>query len=211
MKKQLIAAVLAASTFALPVFAHGNDEGKKGPNEHGMGHGLKLGVFKNVLGNFADTQFIVNGTVNSVGTGTFIVKATATAHVSTITNGLVTIKTDSSTKFSTPVATGQNVVVMGNISGTDLLATNVKVLGAEVKKVEKQAAVGKVTAKTADSITITNTLTNTTKTITTDADTKVKIDGEVKTIADINVGDSGWIRFKTVGTSMIAKAIHLFR
>jgi hypothetical protein len=179
MKKQLVAAVLAASTFALPAFAHGNDEGKNnGHNEKGLAHGLKLGVFKNVFGGVSDSQFIVNGAVNSVGTNTFIVKALSSAHVSTITNGLVTIKTDANTKFSTPVAVGQNVVVAGNISGTDLLATNVKVLNAELKKAEK--AVGKVTAKTATSITITNTLTNTTKTINTDADTKVKIDGKSK-------------------------------
>ncbi|MBX4204869.1 MAG: hypothetical protein KW788_01615 [Candidatus Doudnabacteria bacterium] len=213
MKKQIIAVALGLSMVALPVFAHGNEKQKA--SEHAnMEKGRKLGIFKNLGDNILDTQFVVVGSVTTVGTNTFTVKATALAHVANITNSLVTIKTDANTKISTPVAVGQNVVVFGNVSGTDLLASNVRLVNSSENKKEeakKSMVMGKVTAKTGNSITITNTLTNTSKTITTNTDTTVKIDGETKTLADINVGDSGWIKFKTMGTDLIAKVIHLFR
>src|SRR5581483_9071493 len=188
---------------------------------------LKLGVFKNLLQKVnpptAATEFVVVGKVNSVGTNSFVVDATGVLHVANMTNGQVTVKVDANTKFTgtdnassiSATSVGKSVLVVGNVTGSDLLATKVNVgFTKQEMKQEKKAktvAVGEVTAVSANSITIKNNVTGDTKTITTDTDTKVNVDGVSKTVADVQVGDKGWVKFKTVGTTLVAKFVHLFR
>ena len=214
MKKQIVAVALGLSMVAFPAFAHGTDD-NQGKSESAKFMGLKLGVFEDLFGGKADSnQFLVSGTIATVGTNSFTVNVKYSANVANITNGVVTVTTDANTKENQTLAVGQNVVATGSVSSSDLLASKVQVMGANPApkpKPKKNVAVGKVTATTANSVTITNTLTNTSQTIPTDPNTQVKIDGQAKTVSDINVGDSGWIRFKTEGANLIAKIIHLFR
>jgi hypothetical protein len=207
MKKQVLALVLVGVMAALaPAFAK-NDEGHdRGVNWHKFFH----------FEDKHNDQFAVAGVIKSVGSGTVVITATSHSNVPNVTNNEITVKTDANTKVYTSsdkknttltlanLAVGQKVTVTGTVSGTDALAKAVVVINSGV-------VVGKVTAKTGNSITITNGVTSEVKTITTDADTKIKIDGETKTIADVQVGDSGWVKFKTVGTNLVAKIAHLFR
>jgi hypothetical protein len=216
MKNKVIAlSLLGLMLVATPAFAKSKD------NDH-EDRGLHLGMFEKLFGS-NQNQFVVTGSVDSIVTNGFIVKVNGAAHVSNITNGKVTIKVDTNTKFVgttnassiDAASVGKNVLVMGNLTGSDLLATNVKILSAKddenKNELKKQKAMGSVTAKTDTSITIKNAVTGDTKTITTDANTSVKINGETKALADVQVGDRGWVKFKTVGTTLIAKIVNLFR
>ena len=218
MKKQIAILSLAGlALVATPAFAKEKGE-HRGMSE---GLGLHLGI-KNFL-RAGNPQFVVVGTVDTVTTDMLTVKVKADANVSNVTNGEVSIKTDANTKIMkagqaiqlSDLKSGDNVVAVGT-AGTDLTASMVKVASADnddQKPVEKKSnkAIGQVTAVTDNSVTIKNSLTGVTQTITTDANTKVNIDGQSKAVSDVQVGDSGWIRFKTMGTTLVAKFIHLFR
>ena len=219
MKKQLIAATLAglALVTATPVLAK-NQENK----------GLKLDV-KSILS--ADSkQFVVFGTINTISSGNIVVDVKADANVSNVINGKVTVKTDANTKLLNDGKTatvsdlkaGQMIVARGTTDGTTLTATSINLVAAKAQDEDKDnkgaehsksknKVVGSVTAVTANSITITNSLTGVSQTITTNADTKVNIDGQTKSVADVKVGDSGWIRIRHIGTTIVAKFAHLFR
>jgi len=214
MKKQIFAASLAGLMLAAaPVFAHGKDEQK------GMGGfmGLHLGWFENKN----NSQFMVMGTISSIGSGNVVITSQSTFNVPNVSNSNVTVKTDSNTKVAqsndkktalklSDLAVGEKVFVTGSVSGSDALAKTILVV--EPKKSDKDnKALGKVTAIAGNSITVTNTVTGTTKVVTSDANTQVKIDGVTKSVSDIQVGDSGWVKFKTVGTTIIAKIFNLFR
>jgi hypothetical protein len=104
------------------------------------------------------------------------------------------------------IAVGEKVVVAGKLENNVYTATHVWDLGTPAQK-----SYGKVTAKTDTSITIQNSSTGTTQTFTVDGDTKIAVNGEAKTIADINVGDAGVVKSKPKGDSLWAKIIKLFR
>lgn len=232
MKKQAVILTLAglALTIAAPAFAHGPGEGNRGLH---LGQLFHKAVDKN------SNKFLVSGIIKSVGTGNVVVTSTSVINVPNITSGDITIKTDANTVVSdssnpkmlklmknendgddddmpatTPttlptftiasLAAGQKVVVTGAVSGSDLLATKIVI-------VDSGKILGKVTAVSGNTITITNGLTSESKTVTTDANTKVTIDGQTKAASDVQVGDSGWIKFKTIGTTIVAKIIRLFR
>jgi hypothetical protein len=224
MKKQLVAITLAglALASAAPAMAK-NKEGNEG---------IKLGI-KNFL-NIDSKQFVVFGTINAAGSNTIIIDVKADANVSNITNGKVTVKTDANTKFGnrdkkitlTDLKAGQSIVIKGINQGSTLTATMVNLVGVKSSDEDqgkdnrsqnsehsksKNKVVGAVTAVTANSITITNSLTGTSQIITTDANTKVNVDGQTKAVADVQVGDKGWIRIKHIGATLIAKFAHLFR
>ncbi len=214
MKNRVIAlSLLGLMLMATPALGKSKDD--KSDDDHG----LKLGQIKNWF-NSDSSQFVVMGTVESVGTNSFVVKANGLLHVPNVTNNMVTIKVDSNTKFSgtgndasiSTTSVGKNVLATGKVTGTDLFATKVIVNGEKADKIEvKKKAMGTITEKTDTSITVKNSVTGESKTITTNANTQVKVDGEVKTVADVQVGDRGWVKFKTVGTTLIAKIVHLFR
>lgn len=216
MKKAIAMSLVAVSLFAAtPAFA------KEQGDKHEV---LHLGQIKNLFrkSNMDNNQFLVIGSIDSTTTNSLLVKETAVLHVPTVTNGMVVIKTDSKTVVTnegktaamTDLKKDVNVVIMGTVSGSDLTASNIRIVKTveKLKDHEKDNVVaGKVNANTNGTVTITNGLTSVAKTITTDANTKVVIDGQVKTVADIQVGDSGWVKFKTVGTTLVAKVFHLFR
>jgi hypothetical protein len=216
MKKGLLIMVVAGLVFSSQAYAKNHDKGER--DGRGIIRGLQLGKVRNWFGNNDSSQFVVVGTVQSVGTNSFVVSARWFANVQNVTNGQVTINVDSNTKFTgtdslSSATVGKSVVAIGNPS-TNLLATRVSIMGVkpDVPVPQKKAkAMGEVTAKTDNSITVKNSLTGDTKTITTDANTKVSINGEAKTVADVKVGDSGWVKFKTVGSTFVAKIVNLFR
>jgi hypothetical protein len=217
-KKALALSLAGLALVAAPVFA--KDGGSSNGLDHGKGN--KFGIIKNLFGSDA-SQFVVTGTVQSVGTNTFVVKVNASAHVDNISSGNATVKIDPQTKFSDSASlsadlVGKSVVVLGKVNGTDLLATSVKLISSKDSKDEKKSTevkknkvMGEVTAVTDTSITIKNSLTGDIKTLITEPDTKITIDGQIKDPASIKVGDSGWVKIKAVGTTLVAKFAHLFR
>ena len=136
MKKQVVAAALGLSMVAFPAFAHGNEDHANS----GKFMGLKLGVMKNLGGKIDSTQFVVSGTVATVGTNSFTLNAKYSANVANIVNGIVTVKTDANTKENQTLAVGQNVVATGAVSTTDLLASKVVVMDAGKKEDQPKKA-----------------------------------------------------------------------
>jgi hypothetical protein len=219
MKKYIVAFSIAAiaATAALPALAH---DGGENENRQGAKLGVRLDHFLDA--NPDNSKFVVLGTVSSKTSGSLVITVKTTANVPNLVNSLATVNVNSDTKFTSnnkvstlaDIVVGNKVIAIGTVSGSTLTATSVHI--NVDKKTEEQArkkakAFGEVTAKTDTSITIKNSLTNTTQTLTVDEDTKVKINGEVKTMADVQVGDSGWVKFKTSAGVMIAKIINLFR
>ncbi len=168
--------------------------------------GLHLGLSK----------FEVKGTVSSATATSVVLNAKSGKHLSDIAvNGQVTVVINSDTKIRgnedsslvwSDLKAGDKVIVSGTISGSVLTATRIRDISQPVAK-----ASGKVTAVSANSVTITNGLTGASQTVMTNADTKVMINGESKTAADIQVGDSGWVKFKNEAGALIAKFFNLFR
>lgn len=74
-----------------------------------------------------------------------------------------------------------------------------------------QVVFGEVTAKTDNSVTLKNNVTGETKTVLINPDTQIKINGEAKTAADIQVGDRGFAKLRLIADQLIAKVIRLFR
>lgn len=216
MKKAIVAFSIAAIALgaALPAIAHDGGEDR---NDRGLRLGVKL---ESILENHLDNNhFMLMGTVSSKTSGSLVVTVKTSANVPTLTNSLATVNVNSETKFTSnnkvsalaDVKVGDKAIVIGTVNGTILTATSVHINVDKRSEHRAQRAMGEVTAKTSDSITIKNSLTNTTQTVTVDDDTKVRINGETKTLADVQVGDSGWVKFKVQAGVMIAKIINLFR
>jgi hypothetical protein len=233
MKKYIAALSIAALALTTTVaFAHDNNndhdadhegvEVHEGLEAHGtveasfQGEGLHLGILK----HFDQNRFVLIGTIASVGSNSVTVNVQNSVNAN-VTNGQGTVATNSSTKVTAKgdednnltlasLKAGDRVVVSGSVSGSVLTAIRIRVFGNK-KNEQPNKAFGSVTAKTADSITVTNSLTGVSQTFMTNGDTKVNINGEVKTLADVQVGDRGWVKFKTEVSALIAKFIALFR
>jgi hypothetical protein len=214
----LSVAAIALSLTATPALAkgHGHDD------NNGKHLGDVFGRFDSLIKKsdddkghgLASDQFVLTGTVGSATTGSIVITVKGSVNVPTLTNNLATVNVDANTKYFadknqtvtlTDVKAGQQIVVSGTVSGSTLTAKNVRIIFPKGK------VYGEVTAKTDTSITIKNNVTGTTQTFTTDANTKVNIDGEAKTQTDVKVGDKGFVKFKTTLSGMVAKVINLFR
>lgn len=222
MKNKLFAiASIAAITLTLsanPVFA--NDKNGDKHEDRGLRLGQVMGEFRGELKlkdndhGIDNSQFILMGTVGSTTSASIVVNVKGSVHVPTLTNNVATVNVNADTKYHAEknqtvkladIKAGQQVVIKGTVNGTTMTATWVHVIFPKGK------AYGEVTAKTDTSITVKNSVTGTTQTFTTNSDTKVNINGEAKTTSDIKVGDSGFVRFKTTLTGVVAKIINLFR
>ncbi len=166
-----------------------------------------------VLDKISD-QFSLTGTVGSTTSGSIVVNITSSRNVPAMTNNIVTVNVNGDTKYKADkhetvtladIKAGQKVMITGSVNGSTLTAKSVQV------KLPQGKVYGEVTAKTATSVTVKNSVTGVTQTINTDADTKVNINGEVKTVADVQVGDKGFVKFKTKLSGMFAKVVNLFR
>jgi hypothetical protein len=211
MKKTLAAlSIVAIALAATPALA-------KGPN---LDHGLKLGVWGKLGGRIQnkfvdDSKFLLTGSVVSTATNSLTVSVKSSINASNIVNNQSTVVTNASTKIikakKTVIAlsdlkAGDQVVVTGTVSGSTLTAVNIHVVMPHGSK-----AMGSITAKTNNSVTIKNNSTGVVQTFTTDGDTKVNINGESKTMADIQVGDKGFVKFRSSVSGFVAKVISLFR
>ncbi|HYC79395.1 MAG TPA: DUF5666 domain-containing protein [Candidatus Binatia bacterium] len=162
-----------------------------------------------------DEKFALNGKIKSISGTTFVVTLTHTKKNETATTTDVTVKTDSETKFrmlgETPITmadlkVGYLVDVKGKRNGaSEFMADKVTV------RAEKKMLFGEVVNKTSTTVTLKNSVTGTTTTVPVDSSTVVKINGETKTAADIQVGDKGMVKTKSVLQTMVTKFINLFR
>ena len=217
-------AAIAITMTASPALAK-EENGNKGEknDDRGLHLGKILREFRDEANDrrkdhdhdddLAASQFLLTGTVGSTTSGSIVINVKASIHVPTLTANLATVNVDANTKYTAEklavtladVKPGMQVMVTGTVSGTTLTAQKVHIMFPKGK------AYGEVTAKTDTSITVKNTVTGTTQTFTTDADTKVNINGEAKVATDINIGDKGVVKFKTRLAGLFAKVINLFR
>lgn len=168
--------------------------------------GLRLGLSK----------FQVFGTVASATSSSVVLNAKGGKHLPDLAvNGQVTVVISGDTKIMgndetvltwADLKAGDKVVVSGSIDGSVLAAKRIR----DVSQPKVKAS-GEITAISGNFVTITNGLTGVSQTVTTNDDTKVMINGESKTVADIQVGDSGWVKFKNEAGVLIAKFFNLFR
>jgi hypothetical protein len=214
MKKAL--AVLSISAVALtltvtPAFAKGGGNG-----------GWFGGFFSRIFarfepGNNAST-FVITGNVASTSSNSVTVKVISSVHVPNLNSGQATVNVASNTKFVgqknttinlSNIAVNDRVSITGLVSGSTLTATTIRDLG--LPPVMPNASSGKVTAVSSSSITLSNALSGQTQTFNIASNARVTIDGQVKTVGDIQSGDAGSIRSKNVSGTFTAQLINLFR
>jgi hypothetical protein len=177
---------------------------------------LRLGGLVDILKSRGEDKFTLNGTVNTVGVGSLIVNVQGGAHIRPmVSNGVVVVAVDADTKITTngkteislvDIKVGDKVMIRGEIQDNNALeADHIMVV------IRPEKVFGEVTAKTDTSITVKNNVTGVEKILTVNPDTKVSINGEAKTSADIQVGDKGVVKFKAMLDSFVATMIRLFR
>jgi hypothetical protein len=162
----------------------------------------------------AKNGFVIAGTVKSVSTNSMVLTVTHSHKNKDLKEGTdVTVKTDVNTKIMmlgkavalTEVKVGMTVWTAGRTDNSVNTAIWIHV------KAEKMRAMGEVTAKTNTSITVKNNVSGQVTTVPVNDDTKVTINGEAKTMADVQVGDKGIVKFKKVLDSVVASVVKLFR
>lgn len=226
MKKAIaVLSLFALALTASPVFA--KDRGHDENNEHAKfeassEHHVKLNIVDKFFNkSVKNDRFVVLGTVSSLGDTSFVMSVDRGVNAS----GSITVVVNGDTKIGNMnheednlafanLSVGAKVLVKGEVSDNTFTAQNVKIIdpaAVQAKLDKKQIAVGSVTAKTDTSLTIKNSLTGVEKTIVFDPETEVKINNELKAVADIQVGDKGWVKFKTDVNVFVAKVIKLFR
>jgi len=195
----LVALVLAAS----PALAHESEEGSIRAEFRSF-FGLRLG----------ENKFHLNGTVVGTTASSIVVDVKAGSHVRDWIGEQATINVNADTKIYgkekaeltlADVKVGDRIKIAGTIDGSILIALRIVDHGLPMK------AFGEVTAKSDTSLTLQNNLTGVSQTVVLNEDTDVVINGEEKTTADIQVGDSGWVKFKNFAGSLIARIVVLFR
>jgi hypothetical protein len=213
MKKTVALLSLAAFMLSAGV-ASANAEGK---NERArVRQNVRAEVktnFRKLLNFDRQNVFMVSGKIKSLGSNSLVITVDHSNKRDELAGKDVTVKTDSDTKYGmegksiafTDLKVGFPVMVMGKKNDSDYVASRVHV------KVEKKMLFGEVTAKTSNTVTIKNNVTGTTTTVPVDSNTKVNINGETKTLADVQVGDRGMVKVKTVLTTMVTKFLNLFR
>ncbi len=175
------------------------------PDENDREHAIK---------RLTQNGFVIAGTVKSVSTNSLVMTITHSHKNKTmLVNTDVTIKTDANTKImmlgktvaSSDIKVGMTIWAAGRTENSVNTATWIHV------KAEKMRAMGEVTAKTDTSITIKNNVSGQVTTVPVNEDTNVTINGEAKTMADVQVGDKGFVKFRKVLDNMVAKVVKLFR
>ncbi len=221
MKKFIAALSIAAVVLSLavsPVLAkEGRGNGKEKDEDRGLKLGRILREFRNddnERHDVASNKFLLVGTVSAVTASTLSVNVKGSVHVPNLTNNVAQIMANTATKVYgeknkaliwNDIKVGQQVLVSGSNANSTLTAEHIKILAVKGK------AYGEVTAKTDTSITIKNSVTGATQTFTTDSNTQVNVNGEAKTMTDVQVGDKGFVKFKNQVSGMFAKVVNLFR
>lgn len=161
-----------------------------------------------------ENKFVIEGTVNAVGTTSLTVDIRGGAHIKNVSDPAV-VAVDADTKITRSgkttislagIKVGDRVVVKGEIGENSALTADHVMVEAP-----KPVVFGTVTTKTDTSITVKNSVTGTEKVLTVNPDTKVSINGEAKTAADVQIGDKGVVKFKAVLDTFVATMMRLFR
>jgi hypothetical protein len=211
MKKLISTLMLSLALVSVAAPALAND----GKDHKGLNLKTQIGgMFRSWKGA---EKFGLVGTVTAISGSNLTINVETRAHLKDFTGTTAVIVTNASTKFATAnknttvtfadIKVGDRIVAAGKLDGTTLTAVKVWEMGVPAKK-----SYGKVTAVTDTAITIQNNTTGTTQTFTVDGDTKVAINGETKTISDVQVGDVGVVKSQSKGNvSLWAKFLNLFR
>ena len=200
MKKTLVFLAIAGLMLTTAVASADDADGEKrfkaqAAFRANLEHGKKLGIFKH---RDDEKHFAIAGSVTAISASSITVQ--------TKDGRSVAATVDSDTKFSGDVKIGSMVLVKGEVEENNTFEAD-----RVMTVVRPQKAFGEITAKTDTSVTIKNNVTGESKTLVTNPDTKVTINGEANTTADIQVGDSGVIKFKAMLDSFVASVIKLFR
>ncbi len=213
MKKIFASIALLALAFtATPAFAHDGDGG----DHKGSFRASVKTALENRGWHWGQNQFVAMGTVASVSGSNLTVNVQSSSKLGNIERGAqVVFATNSETKFFgsdktvlalADIKVGDKVIASGSVEASVYTASTIWDKTRPVTK-----AYGTVTAKTDDSVTITNSVTGQSQTVAVNGDTNIAINGETKTAADISVGDVGWVKFKNTAGDLVAKLIRLFR
>ena len=197
-------AVVALAFTATPAFAHGGDDDSRVSAKASVRAALSKHGWA-----WGKHQFAISGTVSAVSSNSL------TVDVKKDDNRQVLVSVNSDTKIYgkdktvlvfSDIKVGDKVKLAGSMSGSVLVASQI------VNKSRPQViAMGQVTAKTDNSVTITNSTTGQSQTVAVNGDTNIAINGQEAGLADISVGDVGWVKFKNVAGDLVAKIIRLFR
>lgn len=219
MKKAI--AILSLAALALTSTAFAQDNNKDHQNKDNRG--WHLGIF-NKLEHFEDrtdkadkkvdaTRFVLTGSVVATTSASITVNVKSQVHA-TVVNNQATVAVTADTKIArdkdqaaalASLKAGDQIVITGTLSGTTMTASKIHLIAVRGK------AYGEVTAKTDTSITVKNAVTGVSQIFTTSGDTKVIVNGEAKTTADVQVGDKGFVKFKSDVSGLFAKFVALFR
>lgn len=225
-KKSIVVLAIAALLFSTgTAFAKNGSDDQHGG--FGLGFGLGLHARVNVKDDHKNddkhdnkqtpvhqNMVIVAGTIKSIGSDNIVVTAQrGWVNGATVKDQDVTIKVDANTKYRiqkddgkfADLKVGYSVIVKGSTTNNVNTAAWVQV------HAKTKVAFGEVTAKTDGSVTVKNSVTGEVTTVAIDSNTKVMINGETKSAADIQVGDKGSVRMKGLLSTFVAKVIKLFR
>jgi|GEM_PF-4613716 len=166
----------------------------------------------------SEHKFVVFGEVRSTSSSVMVV------HTNDVGDGRkgsrnvgenenVTIRLNSDTKFhlkggeadSGDIEDGMKVMVTGRKDGDTLTAKRVRVMS------DKKAVYGEVTAVSDDSVTIKDARTGETQTISLDSGAKVVVNGDKSSIDEIEVGDKGFVKVKSILGDIWGKVVRIFR
>ena len=222
MKKYV--SILTIAAFALmvatPALAHDKDNNSnrggelRGKARAEVRANTKSSLIDKLKIRFGEDKFVIGGTVTAVSSASISVNVSAGAHVDSWINKVAIVAIDADTDFhiknsknaeASGIKVGDKVLIKGEIKdGTTFEANDIHVIN-------RDKAMGTVTATTDTSVTIKNSVTGVEKTVAIDPETEIKINGETQAAADIQVGDKGWVKFKTKVDVTVAKIINLFR
>lgn len=220
MKKLLSAVAIFALVAGVNVAEASDGNGKHKGNDRDKVRIQANGDVKARFGNWfkwdhdnnRNDKFVAVGTVTAKTASTLTLDVQADNREEIGDSLIVTLNGD--TKYRNgkdntalaDIAIGAKVVASGKLENSVYTASSVHVMPAKQPKV-----MGQVTAVTDTSVTVKNNVTGEEKVVALEPDTKVVVNGEVATAADIEVGDKGWIKLKANVSAAVAKVVSLFR
>lgn len=159
-----------------------------------------------------DDKFVVLGTVTAKTDSSLTLAVQADNRTEIEGSVIVSINADTKYKSGKDSATLADVIVGNRIAVSGELENSVYTVAiVQLMPRHQPKVMGTVTAITDTSVTVKNNVTGEEKVVALEADTKVVVNGESATTADIQVGDKGWIKLKSNLTNAVAKIISLFR
>jgi len=162
--------------------------------------------------NERNDKFVAVGTVTAKTATTLTLDVQADNREEIGATVVLTINSDTKYRNGRDNTTLADIVIGAKLVASGKLENSVYTTAVvHIMPVKQPKVMGQVTAVTETSVTVKNNVTGEEKIVALEPDTKVMVNGEVSTAADIEVGDKGWIKLKANVSTAVAKFISLFR